>query len=162
MKNHNIEEENTIDNEEKEIMEFAGGAYNFELMDVKGDTFKLSKLSGQKVYIKFWTTWCSMCLSGLSEFIELDKMYMENDDVVILTVIVPSTSNEMSSEKFIQWYTSQKLEFNVLLDNGGLAISQFGIRSFPTSVFIDSNGDVYDMKIGHIYNEDINEILNKM
>lgn len=42
-------------------------APNFELMDLEGNTLALKDLKGEKVYIKFWASWCPICLSGLEE-----------------------------------------------------------------------------------------------
>jgi thioredoxin-related protein len=39
---------------------------------------------------------------------------------------------------------------------------EYGIRAFPTSVFIDSNGYVYKEHIGHVDNEEIDQTLSKM
>jgi peroxiredoxin len=137
-------------------------AYDFELTDIEGDTYKLSDLSGQKVYIKFWASWCSICLAGLDEFKELDTQYKDSEDVLILTVVAPGTSGEMSEEKFKEWYDSQGFEFVTLLDNGGAVTREYGVRGFPTSVIIDTEGNLAASQVGHVTNEAIDSTLSKI
>ena len=47
---------------------------------------------------------------------------------------------EVSEEKFKVWYDSQGYEFAVLLDPTAETFIEYGIRAFPTSVFITSDG----------------------
>ena len=152
------EKEDTMDNSK----EFMGDAYNFDLMDIEGNTYKLSDLQGKKVYIKFWASWCSICLAGISEFEELYAEHVEDDDVVILTIASPGASGEVSLDKFKSWFTTEGYAFKVLMDEDGPVQREYGIRGFPTSVFIDTTGNVYETKIGHVDNEAINSILSDM
>lgn len=145
-----------------DTMEFTGDAFNFELTDTKGDNYKLSDLQGKKVYVKFWASWCSICLAGMGEFEELDASYKSNDDVLILTLVAPGTSGEMSSQKFKDWFASQGYEFTTLLNEGGSVMREYGIRGFPTSVFIDTMGNIAATKIGHVDNATIDSTLSGM
>ena len=147
------EEEAMKDTETAQPMVFNGDAFNFELMDVKGDTYKLSELQGKKVYVKFWATWCSICLAGMGEFSELNDSYQDNDDVLILTVVAPGTSGEMQADQFKDWFTGQGYSFKALLDDGDPVMREYGIRGFPTSVFISTTGNVSETMIGHVAND---------
>ena len=42
-------------------------APDFEMMDLNGNTVKLSDFAGEKVYIKYWASWCPICLGGLED-----------------------------------------------------------------------------------------------
>lgn len=141
---------------------FEGDAYNFDLLTTGGHQYKLSDLAGKKVYIKFWASWCSICLAGLSEVDELYAQYADSEDVVILTIVSPGASGEVASDKFKIWFRTEGYNFKVLMDQDGPVQSAYGIRGFPTSVFIDTSGNVYDTKIGHVDNATIDSILSDM
>lgn len=64
---------------------------NFKLPVVEGKTVSLADFSGQKVYLKFWATWCPICLSGLAEFSALSQESAASQDAVILSIVSPGT-----------------------------------------------------------------------
>ena len=45
----------------------AGQSLSGTFQDIHGKTYKLEDLRGKKVYIKFWASWCSICLAGLKD-----------------------------------------------------------------------------------------------
>jgi thiol-disulfide isomerase/thioredoxin len=57
-----------VEKDNNEVMEDKEMAYDFELLDLEGNTHKLSDYSGKKVYLKFWGTWCPVCVSSSSFF----------------------------------------------------------------------------------------------
>lgn len=152
---------NVATNQKEEKSEEKEMAYNFELLDIDGNTHKLSDYLGKKVYIKFWGTWCPVCVSGLNELTALDEQLMDSD-TVLLTIVAPSISGEMSEEKFKEWYEKQGYSFEVLLDPTADTFIEYGIRAFPTSAFISTDGSLSDVKIGHQSNVLINEILERV
>ena len=128
-------------------------APSFELRDIKGNTQKLSDFTGKKVYIKFWASWCSICLAGLDE---VDTLAGEDNDFVVLTVVSPSFRGEKNTEEFIKWFDSLgKKNINVLVDKDGALTNKLGVRGYPTSVFIGSDGVLVKTQPGHKSNEEI-------
>jgi len=135
---------------------------NFKLPVVEGKTVSLADFSGQKVYLKFWATWCPVCLSGLAEFSALSQESAASQDAVILSIVSPGTSGEMDRDRFIAWYNEQGYDFPVLLDEGGVIAKAYGVRGYPTSVFIDTEGAVFKTQPGHLDNEAIRTTLKSM
>ena len=78
---------------------------DFSLQGVDGKTYRLSDYKGKKVYLKFWASWCSTCLSTLADSNELSKEGA-GKDYVVLSVVAPSHNGEKSAEDFKSWYQS--------------------------------------------------------
>lgn len=132
---------------------------DFELVDLEGDTHKLSDYAGQKVYLKFWASWCSICLAGMEE---LNTLAGEDNDFVVLTIVSPSSNAEKNSESFAKWFKGVENTDNiqVLLDEGGAVFEDYGVLAYPTSSYIGSDGVLVKSSPGHFSNEQIKESFN--
>lgn len=112
-----------------------------DLVDLDGERFRLSEYRGKKVYIKFWASWCPVCLQRQEE---LEALSHETDrDFEVVTVVSPGYGNELSLEDFRTWFAQRENnDFRVLLDEDGKLVQWYGIRGYPTSFFVDPNGSV--------------------
>lgn len=131
------------------------------LTDVHGDTYNLTDYKGQKVVIKMWASWCPICLSGLEEYNELSETF---DDAVVLSMVSPNVNNEMSREKFTTWFKSlpEYKNVTVFFDENGKLVKEFGVRAYPSFVFINEKGDVEKVTIGHQSNQQVIELLKAL
>ena len=137
-------------------------AADFELKRVDGKTYKLSDYKGKKVYLKFWASWCSICLSTLGDTNDLAKAE-EGKDYVVLSVVAPTFNGEKSEADFKNWYQSLDYkDFPVLLDSKGELLKEYGIRSYPSALFIASDGTLAKTHIGYMSKEDIVQTLKEM
>ena len=132
----------------------------FELKGIDGKVYKLSDFKGKKLYIKAWASWCSICLAGLDE---IDKLYTLDRDFEIVTVVAPGKRGEKDSKAFTEWFKSlDKKNIIVLLDEKGDFTKNYGIRAYPTSIFIGSDGIVTENVAGQRSNEDIISMYKKI
>lgn len=131
----------------------------FKLNDLEGNAVDLAALKGEKVYVKFWASWCPICLAGMEE---VDKLAAEEQDFRILTVVAPDTNGEKSKEDFIQWFggVEEGKNLTVLLDEGGDITRAYGVRGYPTNVLIGSDGTLVKTLPGHLENERIKELMS--
>lgn len=129
-------------------------APNFTLKDVNGETHSLKDYAGKKVYVKFWASWCSICLAGLEDVNTLAK---EKNDFVVLTIVSPGYKNEKDTAAFKKWFSGvdEARDLTVLLDEGGNIADQFQVRGYPTSAYVDFDGNIIQTLPGHVSNEEI-------
>lgn len=127
----------------------------FVFTDFDGNTVQLSDFSGKPLYIKFWASWCPICLST---FAQTNELAGENNDFAVITVVSPGVNGEKSTESFKKWYNGLGYENAVVLfDNGGKYMQEFGIRAFPTSAYIGADGSLLGVTIGHSSKDKIRE-----
>ncbi|MFF2016155.1 TlpA family protein disulfide reductase [Paenibacillus sp. NPDC058177] len=145
----------------------AGGAVNkgqpapaFTLKDLQGNEVSLADFKGQKVYVKFWASWCPICLAGLDE---LDQLSSEQHDYKVLTIVSPGYNGEQSAADFTNWFSKRGYDhIQVLLDDGGTLTRKFGVRGYPSSYYIGSDGILVKSAPGHNTNEVIAETFQSI
>lgn len=126
-----------------------------------GKQVSLADYKGKKIYLKFWASWCPICLSGLADITQLSEMPPK--DSVILTVIAPGVNREKSLEDFKEWFMGVDYHsLPVLVDKDGQFLKKLGVVGYPTSAFIDANGKVVRVQPGHISNDDIVKTLESL
>ncbi|WP_170311628.1 pentapeptide MXKDX repeat protein [Vallitalea okinawensis] len=155
MENDEMKDDNMSDDQmEEQVMNKGREATLFSLQDLDGNTHALSDYNGEKVYVKFWASWCSICLAGLDE---LNTLSGEDNDFKVLTVVSPGHKGEQSVEDFVNWFAGLEGVENitVLLDEGGEISKAYGVRGYPTSVYIGSDGILVKTLPGHNGNEQI-------
>jgi thiol-disulfide isomerase/thioredoxin len=134
-------------------------APEFVLEDLEGNTVTL-KDSGQKVYVKYWASWCSICLAGLEE---LDSLAATETDFRVISIVNPNYKGEMSSDKFKEWYASLPYQnITILLDEDGVWAKEFGVIGYPTSYFISRFGELEETIVGHTSNKEIFKIMKRL
>lgn len=134
---------------------------DFELLGIDGKTYRLSDYKGKKVYLKFWASWCSICLASMPDTDELAEE--SGDDYVVLTVVSPGQKGEQAEEAFKKWY--QGLDYKhlpVLLDPSGKLLASYGVRSYPTQAFIDKEGKLVKTQPGFMDKASILESLKSI
>ncbi len=131
-----------------------GEAPDFSLQTLDGERVKLSDFEGEKVILNFWATWCKPCRE---EMPDLQSIYEERDDDVVILAINMDAHNDV--EGFIDSYS---VTFPVLLDENDQVSDMYQIISLPTTYFIDEDGTIVQKHLGQITYEQLEEILQKI
>lgn len=139
--------------------EDAQGWTDVPLAAFDGTTTTLRELQGSPVYLKVWATWCPTCLAGIEDFERLYADHAERGDVQVVSVMMPGVQGEMSSDELAEWAAGQELEFPILLDTSTQFARQVGVRGTPTSLFIDSSGNLVEMRTGDMGRDELEEKL---
>ena len=144
-------------------------AFDFTAMDKDGKTVKLSDFKGKKVYINMWASWCGPCMR---EIPELEKTYQKlknNKDVVFLSMTSPNDSefkNQSPQDKGKDVILNKAKElgvtYPVLFDINDRFIINYAIRSFPTHIFINSDGTIGNRIAGAVTEESLTKEIEKL
>ncbi len=132
-------------------------APDFQLQNLDGQVISLSGLRGKPVLINFWATWCPPCVYEMPYMQQIHEEWSATGLVVLAVDIGESPS---TVENFMQ---NNNLSLPVLLDTKQDVATSYGIRSIPTTFFIDKNGIIQDKKIGAFQNKaEIEKHLSKI
>ena len=124
----------------------SGTAPDFTVLDANGNEVRLSDFFGKPVVINFWATWCGYCVREMPDF---DKAYDAYPDVVFL--MVNATDGEYETvEKAKAYVESEGFDFDVYFDTQAQAATAYQITGYPTTIFVDANGDVVAKRVGMI------------
>lgn len=125
-------------------------AFDFLAKDIDGNDVRLSDFKGKKVYINLWASWCGPCIK---EIPELEKVYQKvksSDDIVFLSMTSPSDATfqnmnpqDESKKVILDKANELGVTYPVLFDVQDRFMINYNIRSFPTHIFINSDGTIH-------------------
>ncbi len=111
-------------------------APDFTGISLDGEAITLSDLRGRPVAINFWATWCGPCRVEMPALQSASEQYSE-DEFVLLAVNAGETEEQV--RRFID---ELDLTFTVIVDREEVIVDQYLVRVFPTTVWIDADGNV--------------------
>ena len=116
----------------------ANAAPDFTVLDDEGNEVKLSDYKGNPIVLNFWATWCSYCKLEMPDFHEAYKKY---PDVQFLMVNATDGMHEtMSSAK--EYINKENYQFDVFFDTKLEAVNAYYVTGFPSTFFIDKDGNL--------------------
>lgn len=105
---------------------------------IDGEYVQLADYRGQVVLVNVWATWCKPCRQELPELAALHRGHAsEGFTVVGVSVDKPQALNQVRAlaRQF-------RLEYPIVFDPGGEAVSTFDITGYPTSFLLGRDGRI--------------------
>ena len=112
-------------------------APDFTVYDAEGKAVKLSDMAGTPVVLNFWASWCPPCKSEMPHF---DAVSKELGGEVQFMMVDLVDGRRETAEIGAAYIKEQGYEFPVFFDTEGEAGITYGVRSIPTTLFIDKDG----------------------
>ncbi|HEY8343077.1 MAG TPA: thiol-disulfide oxidoreductase ResA [Calditerricola sp.] len=140
--------------EDPQLMEKGKAAPDFTLQTVDGKPLTLSDLRGQAVVLNFWATWCPPCRREMPALQAAYEAYREKGVVVVGV-------NFGESRATVRGFLSRHgVTFPVVLDQDqNITTKVYGVKTFPTTVLIDSRGMVQAIHVGELNRQLIDRYL---
>ena len=109
----------------------------FNLPSLDNKYISSEELKGKYLLVNFWATWSSPCVRELPSLNNLNNIFLENDDFVLIAINIGQ--DKAVVRKFIDEKT--KVDFIVLLDEK-MELSNWNVQAIPTTFLVDKNGKV--------------------
>lgn len=122
-------------------------APNFTLGSNRASRVSLSDLRGKIVILNFWASWCPPCRHEVPDLQAIHNEYGPQG-VVVLAVNLGERLETV--ERFAH---DNDVHFAVWLDEDKWAANIYGVRSIPTTYFIDETGIIRAVQIGSMSHE---------
>jgi peroxiredoxin len=107
---------------------------DFTLKDLHGNTFQLSKQTGNPVLLFFGATWCPSCRTEIPAYKNVYETYSKKGLVVTYINIMEPAA------KVARFVKANALPYKILLDEDGSVAESFGIVGVPTLILLDKEG----------------------
>lgn len=134
-------------------------APDFEITNSKGETVTLSDFKGKPLVINFWASWCPPCKE---EMPYLQSAFDEHGEEITFLFIDLVDGSRETKEKGEEYINSQGFTFPIYFDSTGVASTNYGIRSIPTTFFINEAGEIVQTINGSMSQETLNSGLKKL
>ena len=114
-------------------------APDFTVYDFDGNEVKLSDYLGKPVVLNFWASWCGPCKMEMPDF-ETKCKELEGDVVFMMVNATDGGRETVDTAK--QFVADSGYTFPVYYDTEYSAIYAYGVNAFPTTFFIDAEGNL--------------------
>ena len=138
----------------------SGKAADFDVTLFDGGEFRLSEQIGRKaVALNFWFPSCPPCRAEMPDF-QQAWLELQDEDARFLGLFVPlGLDSEQDARDFVR---ETGVTYDVATDSGAAIAKAYGVKFYPTTIFIDKSGRVFATETSVLDREEITRIFDEM
>jgi thiol-disulfide isomerase/thioredoxin len=121
---------------------------------------KLADLKGRVVLLDFWTLCCINCIHTLPDLAKIEARYPGS--VVVIGVHWPKFDHEKKTSAIFKAILRYEIKHPVVNDADHKIANAYGVKSWPTLVLIDPDGNFYGMTSGEGKYDLLDEHIQKL
>ena len=131
------------------------------LKTLDGKSVDWKAYEGKPLVVKFWASWCPICLEGMDELNRFEGA--GHKDFNLVTVVSPGRIGEKDAEDFVDWFKHLPYKnITVLLDTTGDFVKTFPIEGVPTMMFFNPQLALLEATPGHIPAKDLPDLVGSL
>lgn len=132
-------------------------AQDFEVLDQKGNTVRLSEFLGKPIVLNFWASWCPPCIAEMPFF---QSAYENLGNQVVFLMVNETDGNRETIEKAEAFLEQENLDLPVYFDTKLEAGYVYNVTGIPVTYFIDKEGVIRSYERGSLTEKKLLENIN--
>jgi cytochrome c biogenesis protein CcmG/thiol:disulfide interchange protein DsbE len=129
-------------------------APDFELKDQKGNTLRLSDLTGKVILLDFWATWCGPCKASMPWFNDFAEQY-KSEGLVVIGV----SMDDQGWDVVMPFLDKMSVRYPVVIGTKRVAYLYGDVEALPLAFFIDRNHKVAAIHEGPASRKDFEKTI---
>ena len=118
-------------------------APDFSMVDNDGNAVRFSSLFGKPIVLNFWASWCPPCRIEMPDFDRVWKELGTGGTNEVYFVMLNLVDGRRETVEIAQRYINEHgYSFPVYFDVHQEGARAYFIRSIPTTIFIDRDGNI--------------------
>lgn len=113
---------------------------------------------GKVVFLNVWGTWCPPCRREIPDIIEISKD-LKDKDFIVIGIASEKVQNPLKKvQDFVTENNIPYMNFVAQSEH----VQKYGIRAFPTTFIIDTDGSVSELMVGMKSKDAFMEAINRV
>ena len=128
----------------------------FDALTLENERLTISPEPGRPVVLNFWATWCGPCVVEMPRLEAAHQRHIE-DDLLLVGINLAEDPNHVR-----EWVTEHDITFPVVIDPFRELEAAYEVRGYPTTFFIDARGNIVQVHVGPLSEDDLTENLKRI
>lgn len=131
--------------------DISGDAPSFSVTDTRGQAIDLAELRGTPVVLNFWASWCGPCRAEMPDF---ERFAKANPEVRVLGAAVSS------GDSFEIATSAHRIGVSYpVFAAPDEMVRAYGVEVFPTTYIINPDGEIAQVRVGMMSEEDLKQAI---